>query len=79
MRDILNELNYMDNVIHKLNRLSIRRKAEPNINHLARWELCYKGITGYTDENVTNLFANEYYRMMLDQKSSGAEQLEGKV
>ena len=59
----------MDNVIKRLNKITIyKRPVEPNINNLRMWERCYKGITGYTDENVTNLFANEYYCMLKDGK-----------
>jgi len=67
MRDILHELNYMDNVINRLNKITIyKRPVEPACIDIYMWKEAYND-TGKPD-SVFWLFANEYYRMSLEGK-----------
>ena len=65
MRDILYELNYMDNVIKQLSELKVR-PVEPACIDVYVWKEAYDD-TGKPD-SVFWLFANEYYRMKLEGK-----------
>jgi len=64
MRDILYELNYMDNVIQQLNGLKVR-SIEPNDYHIDQWRSYYCSEGMFTNDNSLSwLFANEYYCMI---------------
>jgi len=68
MRDILYELNYMDNVLKRLSKPK-REPIRTNIHNEVKWSNAYHHAGWFMPETSTDwLFANEYYRMTLEGK-----------
>ena len=61
----LYELNYMDTVIKKITE-PYRQPIEPAMGYLLIWESCYSKGRENRLNSLGWLFANEYYRAILD-------------
>ena len=66
--NIQDELLYIDKVIRKLSSRDKLMAIEPDIGHVLMWEELYTKSHYKTLSSLGSLFANEYYRMMLEGK-----------